>query len=170
MTRLLVYVILVLAGAGCRTTKVTEPVPYTIKEKLGHPFGTILKMNVEIIDGESLNDKVHRSDFLFKIKSVDGKRIHENYILEFSDETGHFPNNDFKLYKYLYGKETGSLSGAEIDKMKKQYAGRTFDILAYETGEFTGIPRGNYDCEIPRQGTGFYFKNYVIAVCDLSKP
>src|SRR2546425_536108 len=90
----------------CHSTKtavepsLTDKPKYSIRERLNHPFGTILKLKVEIIDGEELNDKYHESDFLFRVKSIDSVPVSKKIIMEFRDETGKFPNGDFELYKY----------------------------------------------------------------------
>jgi hypothetical protein len=88
--------------------------------------------------------------------------------MEFRDETDKFPNETFGLYKYLYGKKTGSLSSGMIEKMKKKYVGREFSIVAYETGGFTGFPVGYFEYQPLAQGTGFYFKNYLVIIASLT--
>lgn len=139
-------------------------------EKLNHPFGTFLTLGVEIFDGEKLHDKIHQGSYLFKIKTVDSILLSEPIIMEFKDETGYFPSDDFQLYKYLYGVDTGYLDGKTATKITKKYSGREFTIIAYESGAFTGLPKGygKYTQVIP-QDVGFYFKHYLIVVSDLSK-
>ena len=105
----------------------------------------MLKLKVEVIDGNNLTDKYFERKFFFRVKSIDNATIHKNLIIEFRDETGKFPADDFELYKYLYGKEIGQISSNESTKMKKQYIGREFYIVAYEDGEFTGFIEGNIE-------------------------
>jgi hypothetical protein len=140
-----------------------------IKERLTVPFGTLVKMTVEIVDGEELNDKYHESSFLFRIKSVDSTSLPKAIVIDFKDETGRFPTGEFELYKYLYGKETGEISSSESKKMKKQYVGHEFTVMAYETGEFTGTPDGYFKYQPVRQDYGFRFRHYLIIVADLTK-
>jgi hypothetical protein len=140
-----------------------------IKEWLPVPFGTIAKMTIEIVDGNELNDKGHQSSFLFRIKRIDSMAVAKPILMEFTDETGHFPSEDFALYKYLYGKKTGTLSSAQIEKMKTKYVGKEFIIAAYETGGFTGIPDGYYKYQPIRQDYGFHFKHHLVVVGDLTK-
>jgi hypothetical protein len=121
---------------------------YDVKEKLGYPFGTLLKMKVEIFDGNNLNDKYHQSSFLFRIKSIDSIALPETVIMEFKDETGKF-SSDYN------------------EKLKK-YVGKEFTIVAYETGEFSGIPKGYFKYQPVRQDFGFHFKNYLIVVADMT--
>jgi hypothetical protein len=140
-----------------------------IKERLTVPFGTVTKMNIEIVDGKELNDKGHQSSFLFRVRSVDSILLSEPVIIEFKDETGNFPGDEFELYKYLYGKKTGTISSKESEKMKKKYVGRQFNIVAYETGEFTGVPGDYFRYQPERQDYGFHFMNYIIVIADLTK-
>jgi len=149
-------------------TLTTKP-KYSIKERLNHPFGTILKLTVEIIDGEELNDKYHESDFLFKVKSIDSVAVTKKIIMEFWDETGKFPTGQFELYKYLHGKEVGSLDSNQSDEIKKKYVGREFNILAYEAGGFKGIPDESYSYGYVRQDIAFNFYNYLVVIADLTK-
>lgn len=121
---------------------------YIVQEKLGHPFGTFLKMKVEIFDGNKLNDKYHQSSFLFRIKSVDSIVLSKVVIMEFKDETGKF--------------------SSEYNGKLKKYVGKEFIIVAYETGEFTGIPNGYFKYQPVRQDFGFHFKNYLIVVADIT--
>ena len=139
-----------------------------IEERLPVPFGTVVKMKVIIVDGEELNDKGHQSSFLLKVMSVDGITLSKPVIIEFEDETGKFPNGVFELYKYLKGKEAHSISSEESDKIKKKYVGKEFDIAGYETGKFTGIPRGYGKYQPERQDYGFHFRHYIIVIADLA--
>jgi hypothetical protein len=170
----LYYIFLFATVIGCVSTNTvfgqnTDKPKYTIKEKLNYPFGSLLKMKVEIFDGDLLNDKIHEGSFLFKIKSVDSISLSNTILMEFRDETDKFPQDDFELYKYLYGKDIGEISSHESKKMRKEYVGREFNIVAYETGEFTGIPNGYFKYQPVRQDVGFHFKNYLVVVADLTK-
>lgn len=140
-----------------------------IKERLPVPFGTITKMTIEIADGDELNEKGQQSSFLFKVKRIDSITLAKPIIMEFRDETSHFPSETFALYKYLYGKKTGTLSSDQIEKMKKRYVGKEFVIAAYETGGFIGIPGDYYKYQPIRQDYGFHFRHYLVVVGDITK-
>lgn len=150
---------------GQDTLKIT----HQIKEKLPVPFGTLVKLKIEIVDGNELNDKGHQSSYLFRVKSVDSIILSSPILIEFKDEAGNLPNNDFELYKYLYDKTARTISSSESEKMKKQYVGKEFNIVAYETGGFTGIPDGYFEYQELRQDYGFHFRQYLIVVADLTK-
>ena len=126
-------------------------------------------MNIEIIDGDKLDDKGYEGSFLFKIKSVDSIKLSKPIIIELKDETGKFPTDVFQLYKYLYGRETGAPTSDTTEKMKKEYVGKTFKVVAYETGEFSGVPDNYFKYQPVRQDRGFYFRHYIIVVADLTK-
>ena len=65
--------------------------------------------------------------------------------MEFKDETDdYFPTQDFELYKYFYGIDTGVLSDQDVKKIKRKYVGQEFTVVGYESGEFFGSPVGLY--------------------------
>lgn len=143
---------------------------YTIKENLDFPFGTLVKLKVEIIDGASLKLKSLDGRYLIKIKEVNDVTIKEPFTIEFIDESGDFPTENFALYKKLYRKEVeNSLSSDQIKKMQKNYVGKIFIVLGYESGQFIGIPKeSDYVAknvktfQLIKQDVGFYFKNYIV--------
>jgi hypothetical protein len=116
-----------------------------IKERLPVHFGTLAKLKVEVVDGDSLDDKYHEGDFLFKVKCVDSISLTKAIIIEFKDETGRF-----KI-------------------INKKNVGQEFTIVAYETGEFSGIPDGYFKYQPVRQDYGFHFRHYLIVVAVLTK-
>jgi hypothetical protein len=156
-------ILFLIAIFTCICTKTTFG-QNDVKARLNHPFGTLLKMKVEIVDGDILNKKYYQGSFLFKIKSIDSTGLPEAIMMEFKDETGKFPNGVFQLYKYVKGKEAGVISSEETTQLKKGYVGKQFMIVAYETGEFTGIPKEYFKYQPVRQDLSFHFKNYLIVV------
>lgn len=140
-----------------------------IKERLTIPFGTIAKMEVEVVDGEALQQKALQGSFLFKVKTVDSVQLAEPVIIEFKDETGDFPGNLFALYKYLYHKKAGTIAAKQAKKLKKEYVGKTFTIVAYETGGFVGLPDDYFDYQPVKQDYSFHFRQYMVVVANLSK-
>src|SRR5204862_3161055 len=91
--------------------------------KLNIPFGTIAKLNVEIYDGDSLQMKAYKGTYLLKINSVNDKQQIDTLLMTFEDETEELANDNLKLYKLIYRKKANSISGKQIDKMKKTYVG-----------------------------------------------
>ncbi|MFD2920872.1 hypothetical protein ACFS6H_14205 [Terrimonas rubra] len=141
----------------------------SIKEQLTVPFGTLVKMEVEVVDGDDLRKKELQGVFLFKIKAVDSVVLHEPVIMIFKDETDRFPDDGFSLYRHLYGKKRNKLTTAENDEMKRKYVGKSFTIMGYESGAFTGIPDDYFKYQPVRQDNNFYFRHYLVVVADLSK-
>lgn len=140
----------------------------TATEKLNHPFGTILTLQVEILDGEVLRDKFHQSSFLFKIKSIDSVALPSPILMDFIDQridSSFLPRNDFELYKYFYMIDTGALSDQNIKKIKPKYVGREFTVVGYESGGFIGQPTGASKYQALRSTPFFFFHTFdVIAV------
>ena len=138
-------------------------------EKLNQPFGTILTLQVEIFDGDKLKDVFHQGTYLFKIKSVDSLLLTTPILMEFKDETDdYFPTQDFELYKYFYGIDTGVLSDQDVKKIKRKYVGQEFTVVGYESGEFFGSPVGLGKYQIITS-TPFHFRHYFIVISDLSE-
>jgi len=137
-------------------------------EKLNKPFGTILTLQVEIFDGEKLNDKMHESSYLFRVTSIDSVLLNKPLIMDFKDETGYFPTEDFELYKYFYGVDTGMLTENDIKKIKRKYVDRNFTVVAYESGQFIGSPNGIGKYQIPT-AMAFHFRHYLIVISDLAE-
>jgi hypothetical protein len=141
---------------------------HSIKELLNHPFGTLLKLSVQIIDGDSSDSKGLAGSFVFRVDGINGIAFSDPIIMEFQDETDKFPNNVIELSKYLYSDDRGTSSfDAEIE-MKKKYVGKQFNIIAYETGAFLGVPDDYFKYQPIRQDVGFGFKNYLIVIADLT--
>lgn len=138
-----------------------------VKERLNYPFGTILKMDVEIFDGDELHLKGREGKYLFKIIRVEDSILNDPLLIPFEDETGLFPTDDFELYEHLNDKTTGSISSDEAAKMKLHYAGKRFRIAAYESGKFTGLPDGYNEYLDERTGKNFHFENYLIVISKL---
>jgi hypothetical protein len=153
-----------MSAVGQDTTRPKQ----LIEEKLAVPFGTIRKMTIVIVDGDQLHDKGHQGSFLFRVKSVDSTTFLNPVTIEFKDETGKFPRDEFELYKYLYGKNAKTLSAKQSEGMKKKYVGKEFTVAAYETGEFTGLPENYFKYQPVRPGYGFHFRHYIIVVADLT--
>lgn len=113
-----------------------------ISPQLGLQFGTIAKLEVEVIDGNTLHRKAYMGEHLLKINSVNGLVKKDTVLLLFSDETG---------------------------SLKKTGAGQKLTLMAYESGNFTGIPDSYFKYQPVRQDVGFGFRHYLIVVANLTK-
>jgi len=168
-------VLLILAGLVARSQ--AQPGPdltggkseTILITKLGIPFGTIAKLEAEIYDGGSLRMKAYEGAYLLKINYINEKKIKGAIVLPFTDETGTLANDDFSLYKLIYKKKTDSLGEAQLNKMKEKYVGKKLRLMAYETGHFTGIPKGYFKYRPIRADVGFFFENYLVVVANLKR-
>ena len=75
-----------------------------INEKLGHPFGTILNVKVEIVNGENTM-KATQSLYLMKVVEVNNETINDTIIMTFTDETEEFSIDGFELHRHVYEKK-----------------------------------------------------------------
>ena len=145
MRRLLI-ILLSFAALKANSQKRTILNPYiqvdtfVIKPRLGIPFGTIAKLEVEFFSGNDLHLKYYTGMTLLKVNSVNGKTIKDTVTMTFTDETG--------------GLETST--------------SQTLTIMAYETGSFQGIPDNYFDYQPLRQDRGFGFQRHLIVVSNLT--
>ena len=140
-----------------------------VKTKLNVPFGTIVKLEVEIYDGDSLQMKEYQETYLLKINSVNDNPQLDTLLMTFEDETEQIANYNFKLHKLIYDRMPPSISQKQIDKMKRHYVGKKFTLMAYETGHFVGIPKDYSKYRPIRAGRNFYFENYLKVISNLTK-
>ena len=136
----------------------------SITTKLGIPFGTISKLEVEVYDGDSLQMKAYEGTYLLKINSVNDIKINDTLLLAFTDETETLANDDFSLHKLTYGKKAKSLTNTQIKKMKKNYVGKKLTVMAYETGHFSGMPKDYFKYRPSRADRDFHFEHYLAIV------
>lgn len=113
-----------------------------ITPQLALQFGTIAKLEVEVIDGNTLPLRAYMGEYLLKVNSVNGKTSKDSVLLLFSDETG---------------------------SLKKTNAGQKLTLMAYESGNFTGVPDSYFKYQPVRQDVGFGFRHYLIVVANLTK-
>lgn len=147
-----------------------------ILPELGIPFGTMSKLEVEVYDGDNLHWKAYVGAYLLKINSINNNKINDTLILRFTDETETLASDNFSLYQLIYKKKVGSLSSAQLEKMKKRYVGKKITVMAYETGQFTGAPDKYFDYKpivpgIPHffATLPFHFQHSLVIVSTLSK-
>ena len=158
------------------TTVVEDSSKIIILAKLGIPFGTMSKLEVEVYDGDNLHWKAYEGIYLLKINSIDGKKINDTLILRFTDETETLANECFSLYKLIYKKSVSQISGKQLDKMEKKYVGKKFTVMAYETGQFRGSPDKYFDYKpivpgIPHffATLPFHFQHSLVIVSNRTK-
>jgi hypothetical protein len=141
----------------------------SITTKLGIPFGTIAKLEVEVYDGDNLQIKSYEGTYVLKVNSLNDKKINDTILLTFIDETGNLANDNFGLYKLTYGKTVKSLTSKQISKLKEKYVGKKLTLIAYETGHFTGMPKDYFKYRPVRAARGFHFEHYLVVISSLTK-
>ena len=177
LKKLSLFLFLSMIIISCDAQNTNDLTINSIKEKLNVPFGTLVKLKIEIIDGKSLKLKEHQSGYLMKVLETNDAKLEKPFIIDFEDQTGEFPKNDFALYEFLYGKKVeDGLSSDKIEEMNKVYIGKVYYVLAYESGCFGGIPNvGKYVHEnsnafrLARQDTSFFFKNHIVIDTKISE-
>jgi len=134
------------------------------KPKLGQQFGTIYNLKVKVIDGEDLRMKAYWGVYLMKILEVEGVQINDTILMTFKDRTDEFPEGSYELREHLKGDINSRIEPEEELEFEKDYIGKTFDIVAYESGTFEGIPENYFDYQPVMTARGFYFINYLMVI------
>jgi hypothetical protein len=147
-----------------------------IQTKLNIPFGTIAKLTVEVYDGDSLIRLGYQNCYMLKVNSVNGKVVRDTLLLKFIDENETLANDDRGLSAIAYGKTIDSLTETQVYEMKKKYVGKKFTVMAYEIGQFTGVPNKYFDYKpivpgIPHifANRGFFFEHSLVIVSNVRK-
>ncbi len=130
----------------------------------GLELGTIAKIKCKIIDGESTHTKDNQGVFLLEIISVDGAAVSKYVEMNFEDESGKLPSTTTELYEYITGQKFRSANSDELTNLKKEYVGKEFEIIAYETGGFGGIPDKYFDYKPAVASRGYGFSTHLVVL------
>ena len=108
---------------------------------LGHPLGTIVKVSLSFINGDTLRAKGDDGRVRVRIHSVNDKPMTPEVTRPYEDETGEF---------------------SEKQVRRKLYFNQPVTLYVYESGQFTGLP-GHYGEYRPiPQGYAFHFATSFI--------
>ncbi|MFM9986738.1 MAG: hypothetical protein ACKVOK_15975 [Flavobacteriales bacterium] len=130
----------------------------------GLELGTIAKIKCKIIDGESTHTKDDQGRFLLELISVNGTALSQLVEMNFEDESGKLPSTTTELYEFILGQKFKSANSTELTNLKRDYVGKEFEIIAYETGGFGGIPDGYFDYKPPVAATGYGFSTHLVVL------
>ena len=134
------------------------------KPKLGKPLGTIFNLKVKILDGDDMNMKRYSGVYLMQILEVESVQLNDTILMTFEDRTDEFPEGWIGLRKHLKGDVNIPVEPEEELEFKKGYIGKTFDIVAYESGSYKGAPENYFDYQPIASMHGFVFINYLIVI------
>lgn len=142
----------------------------TPKATLDYPYGTMVELKVQIIDGEGLQIHKYQGKYLLKLLEVNNKKVQKNLIFEFENKALDFdlPRNNFELYEFLFGEETGRISHDQILEMKKKYVGKIYKIAAFESAKSFGKPYDSYKYSLFPTQYNFHFINYLVVISNLN--
>jgi len=115
----------------------------TVVGNLGHPLGTAVEIEAELVAGHSLRMKAYDSLYLLNVTHVDGKELAAPQLMRFSVPgfvSVKLANHTFALYELKHGKKATSLDSAEIAELEKGFVGKKVRLVVYEAGGFNGIP------------------------------
>ena len=142
---------------------------YWNKETLYYEYGSIIKLRIEIVDGSSLGFVQYRGNYLAKVLKIDGRKPESALVFEFDNILVRgMPDNDFYSYRNLFGDELLNMRKVMLANKEKQILGRVYEVMAYETGEFIGLPEGFPENKTDSIALPFQFRNHLYIVANLN--
>ena len=136
----------------------------------GLPLGTVAELTAVIVSAEELRPVTKgggEGHYLLSVTHVDQRALKTPVVIEFSPHRMTEPplvNNAFALHEFKKGRKTGQLNSVQIKELESGYVNRTVNIVAYESGEFRGMPRN-----LPKgmgiwQDMSYHFENSLVVL------
>ena len=135
--------------------------------QLGVPLGQIVEIYAAIVAGRTLHNKEDEGSYLLKVSKVGPKLLPDQPVCCFMTHSWadvKIASDEFSLYKMKTGRKTGSLTSSEVEKLEMGYVGRTYRLLVYEEGRFSGMPAGLPEDYPVWQDRGFGFDSYLVVL------
>ena len=139
-----------------------------VSGEMGVALGRVVEIESIVVAGRSLGTKEHDGKYLLKVLSV-GNNIHlmNMPLYEFvmhQARDGRMAPDSLSLYKMKNGKDAEVLTADELRELEKDYVGKGFTLLAYETGCFEGVPK-DLPSDFPlSQDAAFGFRSHLVIV------
>ena len=112
-----------------------------IRGALGLPLGTITKIGATFVNGDTLGTKGDAGRILIRVDSAGDRKLPELPMLYYQDETR-------------------ALSAKGV--RTRGLVGKAVTFYAYESGQFTGLPKDPEGYTPLRQGINFSFRTYLV--------
>jgi hypothetical protein len=178
--RAMIFMMLAITGLSSASLCAQKPMDHralgkdvAIVGQLGVPLGTVVEIDATIIAGSSLGRKGLDSEYLLKVSKVGSKSVAQPPICQFHPspfEKVNLARDDFSLHELKTGRKTGKLSAAQIEALQRGYVGKTYRLIVYEEGVFSGVPANlpeNYPVWADR---GFGFRSYLMVLRIIPEP
>lgn len=121
--------------AGIDAAEITSGQVHVIG-RLGRPLGTVCRLEGDFFDGDALGEKPFAGVVLLRVARVDGAALERAVLLPFRPL------------------QRGILSPPPLEG--------PFDLWAYETGAYTGVPTAAWQHLPPMTTTDFSFQTSVV--------
>jgi hypothetical protein len=111
---------------------------------LGFPLGTCAEIRAVVVGQHGGLEKESRG-YLLEVISVNGHDLPSRPQVAFEKPSfiqAKVASDPFGLYEMKNGKKIGTLNESEIAELEKGYVGKEVHLLVYETGGYSGIPKG----------------------------
>lgn len=145
--------------------------------RIGVHLGKAVVVDVVVAADDRSGTKASEGRYFLQVRNVDGVPLKSRVFMPFEVRGGNLdgddpfggggfsiPTNSFELYRQKNGRNAKELSSNEIRELEKGFIGRNYKLLAYETGMFSGVPKGlpkNYPVW---QGRGFSFSTHLVVL------
>src|SRR4051794_2545155 len=113
--------------------------------KLGVPLGTAVEIEAKVLSGKTLHSELVGGKYFLVVSKVGRKPLAEPPICLFELlpwASVEIASDTSELYEMKRGKKASKLTGEERADLERDYVGRTYHLLVYEEGFFSGIPKG----------------------------
>lgn len=170
-----------LCGYVALAREEQKPQPISIEElnarpvigELGIPLGTVAEVDAIVVSGDEIRSKASSGTYLLKITHVDGNKLNQDRLMRFSVAgfaSVQLANNAFALYELKQGEKAKRLGDNQIEELERGYVGKSFRLIVYEVGSFSGMP-----AELPKdvpvwQDTGFRFATSLTVLTERGRP
>lgn len=149
--------------------------------RIGVHLGKAVVVDVVVSKDDHSGSKAAQGHYFLEVRTVDGIPLKSRVFMRFQVRGGNMddddpfgggagggafriPTNSFELYRLKHGREAKELSSKDISELEKGFIGRQYRLLAYETGGYSGLPKGLPTAYPVWQDHGFAFSSYLMVL------
>ena len=149
--------------------------------RIGVHLGKAVVVDVVVSNDDQSNSKAAQGHYFLEVKTVDGVPLKSKVFMRFEVRGGNtddddlfgggagsgafrIPTNSYELYRLKHGRQATELSSKDISELEKGFIGRQYRLLAYETGGYSGLPKGLPTHYPVWQDHGFAFSSYLMVL------
>ncbi len=140
----------------------------SIRGRLGIPLGHAVEIEAQVVLNLSAGEKDDVHNYRLKVTEIGTNVMANPPVCPFWDKSSSnqkLANDGLSLYELKMGHPVnGVLWTTELEELERDYIGRSYRLLVYETGCFQGIPRNLPKGYFVWQDRGFRFDTNLIVL------